>query len=140
MKLKNALLLAATLCVATPLAYAEDTASNFVNGGIGEEEQTMMHNVANEYPLHIEFSKSERGAFLTDIPVTIKDGHGKVVFELPSAGPMLYVRLPKGTYTVNAVYEGEAQSGKVTLDGKHNKRVVLHWKRPADPITKETDE
>ncbi|BBP01393.1 hypothetical protein [Sulfuriferula nivalis] len=140
MKLKIALLLASTLCVATPLTYADDASANFVNGGIGVDEQTMMHNVANEYPLHIEFSKSERGTFLADIPVSIKDSHGKVVFELKDAGPMLYVRLPKGTYTVNAVFDGEAQSGKVTLDGKHNKRVVLHWKRPADPITKDTDE
>ncbi len=140
MNLKNTLLLVATLYAATPLTYADDTTSNFVNGGIGEEEQAMMHNIANEYPLHIEFSKSERGAFLADIPVTIKDSHGKVVFELPNAGPMLYVRLPRGTYTVNAVYDGETQSGKATLDGRHNKRVVLHWKRPADPITKETDE
>lgn len=139
MKLKNALLLAATLCAA-PISYADETTTNFVNGGIGEDEQTMMRNVANEYPLHIEFSKSERGAFLADIPVSIKDKHGKVVFELQDAGPMLYVRLPKGTYTVYAMYDGETQSGKVTLDGKHNKRVVLHWKRPADPITKDTDE
>jgi hypothetical protein len=140
MKLKNAMLLAATLCAATSLTYADETPSNFVNGGIGESERTMMHNVANEYPLHIEFSKSERGTYLADIPVTIKDSHGNIVFELQNAGPMLYVRLPKGTYTVHAVFDGEAQSGKATLDGKHNKRVVLHWKRPADPITKDTNE
>ena len=127
MKLQKSFVLAAALLVVLPLAYAEDTSSNYVNGGIGDEQQTMMHSVAKEYPLHIMFSEGTNGAFIAEVQLTITDKHGKVAFELPNAGPMLYVRLPKGKYVVKAVSDGVAQSSKVTLDGKHSKTVILHW-------------
>lgn len=128
MKLQNSFVLAAALLVVLPLAHAEDTSSNYVNGGIGEEQQTMMHSVAKEFPLHIIFSEGADGAFIAEVPVTIADKHGKVVFELPDAGPMLYVRLPKGKYVVKAVFNEVAQSSEVMLDGKHGKTVIMHWR------------
>ncbi|MFA5171379.1 MAG: hypothetical protein WC426_07415 [Sulfuriferula sp.] len=142
MKLKHSLILATALFAAMPLAYADDSPStcSYINGGIGEEDQAMMHRVAKEFPLRIEFSKTERGSYLVDIPVTIKDDHDKVIFELAKAGPMLFLRLPKGKYVVSAVWDGETQSSKVTLDGKHSKRVILHWKRAPEEIIKEKDE
>ena len=127
MKLQKSFVLAAALLVVLPLAHAQDTSSNYVNGGIGEEQQTMMHSVAKDYPLHITFSEGTDGAFIAEVQVTITDKHGKAAFELPDAGPLLYVRLPKGKYVVKAVYKGVAQSSEVTLDGKHSKAVILHW-------------
>lgn len=128
MKLQRSVALAATaLLVFIPLAYAGGSSSSYVNGGIGAGEQAMMHRIAKEFPLRIIFSEGKNGAFITGIPVTITDEHGKVVFNLSEAGPMLYVRLPKGKYVVKAVSDGVAQSSEATLDGKHSKKVILHW-------------
>ena len=126
MKLQKSFVMAVALALALPLAYADDS-TNYVNGGIGDEGMARMHSIANEYPLHIIFSEGKDGAFLADIPVTILDRHHKAVVELPDAGPLLYVRLPKGKYTVNAEHHGVKQSRSVTLDGKHAKSLIMHW-------------
>lgn len=123
---KKSLLMAAAFAMALPLAHADDTA-NYVNGGIGDEGMARMHSLAKDYPLHIVFSEGPDGAFIADVPVTIRDRHHKTVFELPDAGPMLYVRLPKGKYIVNAEHKGVKQSNSVTLDGKHSKSLIMHW-------------
>jgi|WetSurMetagenome_2_1015567.scaffolds.fasta_scaffold582495_1 hypothetical protein len=140
MKRLSPLMLALALFAAVPPSHAEDTSCRYLNGGIGEGDQAMMRHIAKEFPLRIEFSEGEHGAFLTDIPVTIKDRHGKVVLNLPDVGPMLYVHLPKGQYTIRAVSDNVAQSGKVTLDGKHSKQVILHWKGAPGEVTREQDE
>lgn len=137
MKLQNSLLLASALFIAMPLAYADSNSCSYVNGGIGEGDQAMMLRIAKEFPLRIELSEGKRGSFLADIPVTVTDSHDKVVLNLTNVGPILLVRLPKGNYTVKAISNGVAQSAKVTLDGKHTKRVVLHWDRepsPSEPV------
>ncbi|MHB1174548.1 MAG: hypothetical protein ACYCZJ_05445 [Sulfuriferula sp.] len=133
MKLHKPLfLLAAALLVSLPSAYADSTGSNYLNGGVGEEELAMMHSSAKEYPLHITFSAGKSGTYLADVPVKIVDLHGKTVFDLAEAGPLLYVRLPKGTYIVKAVSKDVPLSSKVKLDGKHNKSIILHWKHEPD--------
>ncbi|MES2364290.1 MAG: carboxypeptidase regulatory-like domain-containing protein [Pseudomonadota bacterium] len=133
MKLHKPLfLLAAALLVSLPSAYADSTGSNYLNGGVGEEELAMMHSSAKDYPLHITFTEGRSGTYLADVPVKIVDLHGKAVFDLADAGPILYVRLPKGSYIVKAVSRDVALSSKVKLDGKHNKSIILHWKHEPD--------
>ncbi len=126
MKLQKSFVMAAALVLALPLAYAGNS-TIYVNGGIGDEGMARMHSVAKEYPLHIVFSEGKDGAFIADVPVTIVDRHHKTVVDVPDAGPMLYVRLPKGKYVVNAAHKGVKQSGSVTLDGKHSKSLIMHW-------------
>ncbi len=128
MKLQKFSIVLAALLAVLPLARANAANPAYVNGGVGLEEQAMMHRIAKEFPLHMEFSKGKDGAFAADIPVTIMDESGKVVFDLPKAGPMLDVMLPKGKYSIRASSDGVPQSADVVLDGKrHAKTVILHW-------------
>ncbi len=140
MKLQKSFLLAAALVMGLPLAHAEGNTCSYVNGGIGADDQAMMQRIAKEFPLRLEFSQGDKGAFVADVPVTITDEHGKVVLNLSNVGPMLYVRLAKGKYTVKATHNGVAQSSKVTLDGKTGKRVVLHWDHAPEDIVREKGE
>lgn len=132
MKLHKPLLLATALLVTLPSAFAESTASNYLNGGIGEGELAKMQSSAKDYPLHITFSEGKSGTYIADVTVKIVDLHGNTVFTLTEAGPILYVNLPKGTYIVKAVSRDVTLSQKVKLDGKHNKSIILHWKHESD--------
>ena len=126
MKLQRSFVMAAVLGLALPLAYA-DNSTNYVSGGIGEEGMASMHSMASEYPLHIIFSEGSDGAYVADVPVGILDRHHKTVVDVADAGPLLYVRLPKGKYMVTAEHNGTKQSRSVTLDGKHSKSLIMHW-------------
>jgi hypothetical protein len=131
-----AISLGAALLTALPLsALAQDsivvetvTATTYLNGGVGKDEEAAMRRVAKEFPLRMAFSERKDGEFLADVPVVIADARGNPVFELPNAGPMLYVMLPDGKYKVSARFKGLTESQDVTLTGKGGKDLYFHWK------------
>lgn len=131
-----AMSLGAVLLTALPLsALAQDsivvetvTATTYLNGGVGKDEEAAMRRVAKEFPLRMAFSERKDGEFLADVPVVIADARGNPVFELPNAGPMLYVMLPDGKYKVSARFKGLTESQDVTLTGKGGKDLYFHWK------------
>src|SRR5512146_3358400 len=74
-------------------------------GGIGEDESRAMREAARQYPLTLEFvsrTGEERGGYLADVDVSIKDNHGRQVLQAKAAGPFLLARLPAGQYMVTA--------------------------------------
>lgn len=132
----SAVLLAASVLAMLPLgASAQDsivvetiTATTYVNGGIGKDEEAAMRRVAKEFPLRMTFSERKDGEFLADVPVVIADARGNPVFELSKAGPMVYVMLPNGKYKVSARFKGLTESQEVTLAGKDGKDLYFNWK------------
>lgn len=132
----SAVLLGASVLTMLPLAAnAQDsivvetiTATTYLNGGVGKDEEATMRRVAKEFPLRMTFSERKDGEFLADIPVVIADARGTPVFELPNAGPILYVMLPNGKYKVTARFKGKTESQEVTLSGKDGKDLYFHWK------------
>lgn len=114
-----------------PIVAGIINATTYLNGGIGREEEAAMRRMAGDYPLRMTFSERKDGEFLAGVPVVIVDGHGKQVFELSKAGPMLFVKLPNGKYKVSARFKGLTESQEVTLarkDGKNGKDLYFHWK------------
>lgn len=99
----------------------------FLNGGIGEDEADAMRGKAHEYPLRLIFADGPRNEFTANVPVVIYDARGNAVLSLPDAGPMLYVTLPDGVYTVTAQADGIVKSQRVTLAGGQGQSVVFHW-------------
>jgi hypothetical protein len=104
------------------------TATTYVNGGIGKDEEAAMRRVAKEFPLRMTFSERKDREFIADVPVVIADARGNPVFELSKAGPMLYVMLPNGKYKVSARFKGLTELQQVTLAGKGGKDLYFHWK------------
>jgi hypothetical protein len=104
------------------------TATTYLNGGVGKDEEATLRRIAKEFPLRMTFSERKDGEFLADVPVVISDARGNPVFELPKAGPMLYVMLPTGKYTVSARFKGLTETQDVTLAGKDGKDLYFHWK------------
>lgn len=130
----------ATLAATSALAAANsdqfvpaehhDGKVTYVSGGIGEAESTAMKREAHHYPLELLFV-ARRGAhddYLADIPVTIKDAKGHVVFRGKSDGPYFLARLPAGRYSVMSRDNGHAISRQVEIGNKGTQRLVFEWK------------
>ena len=130
----KALLISVSL-LATPLAASAQqsnppqtvAAVTYLNGGIGKPEADAIRRMAQEFPLRLTFSVGTADEFTADVPVLISDTRGNPVFQLPNAGPLLYVMLPAGSYTVSANAHGRTESQRVTLDGRGGKDVNFHW-------------
>lgn len=111
-----------------PISVQTSAGTTYLNGGIGKGETEAMRQMAKEFPLRLTFSERKDGEFIADVPIVISDVKGNSVFELPKAGPMLYVKLPNGKYKISARFKGVNESREVTLNGKEGKDIYFHWK------------
>ena len=104
---------------------------SYVTGGIGLDESETIKAAEKDFTLSLLFAQTKRGEFLSDVNVMIKDKAGKAVLEAQSDGPMLLVRLPAGTYQVNAEYEGKSLMKSVRVADKGVTRVGFVWQPTA---------
>ncbi len=111
-----------------PVIVETFVVTTYINGGVGSNEEKLMHRIAREFPLRLTFSERKDGEFIANVPVVIFDAGGNPVFELPNAGPMLYVMLPDGKYKVSARFKGLTESQEVDLNGKEGRDLYFHWK------------
>lgn len=100
---------------------------SYLNGGAGSEEVDFIKSSMKDYSLALSFSQAT-GEYVADVAVTIKDGKGATVFDAPSTGPYLLVKLPPGRYTVVASYQNEAKTRAVSLGRAAASLTTFQWK------------
>lgn len=117
-------------------SLSENTASvNYVTGGIGDDERAAIEAARKNYNVHVT-SASVSGAFVEDAKVVITDKDGTSLLDV-KAGPLLYVQLPAGTYTLKATHGEQVKTQKIVITKKKpNATVHLGWKIPAVVTTK----
>lgn len=93
---------------------AADPSVTFVTGGIGHVSQQQITSIQRAYPLKLSFADNT-GHYLANVNVAIADTSGNTVLNAVTDGPILLAKLKPGTYTVNATYEGQTQTRKVSV-------------------------
>jgi len=88
----------------------------FLSGGVGEDSAAQIQARANEFNLKLLFTLVE-GNYLSDVGVAIRDSGGRTLVEQVADGPFFLAKLPPGSYTVAATYEGKTQTRKVNIGG-----------------------
>ena len=121
----------ATLAAPTP---KQQNGINFVNGGVGLEEQAAMQALRADYNLQLTFATKQSGAYRSDVQLDIMDAKGGSLVSAANTGPMFFARLPPGTYRISASAEGKTFKRSVKL-GSGAKEMTLHWENdsPDDP-------
>ena len=134
---RAALVLAA--CFASHAALAAPTPKqqngiSYVNGGIGEDEQSAMRAQRSDYNLLLTFATAQSGAYRSDVQLDIMDTKGNTLLSAANSGPMFYARLPAGTYRISAAAAGKVFKRSVRI-GTAPKEMTLHWENdsPDDP-------
>ena len=124
---------AALGCMASSYAQEPKTSDGivYVSGGVGEDSRDRLNSQAREYNLRLMFTLNE-GNFLSDVNVAITDAKGKKVIEDVANGPFFMAKLPAGSYTVTATYQGKTQTRKIQA-GKGSS--VAHMRWPSNPQT-----
>jgi hypothetical protein len=97
----------------------------YMTGGIGEEEREAMSAVKNDYNLHI-VNSAVNGQYTGDTEIVILDNQGQKLASA-TAGPLFYVALPAGTYTVEATVGGETKKQKVTVGTGKFSSLYFRW-------------
>ena len=106
----------------------------YLNGGVGQEEQDAMRAQRAGYNLQLTFATRQTGAYRSDVQLDIADMNGNTRLSVANAGPMLFARLPAGTYRISAAAEGKTFKRTVKL-GTAPRELTLHWENdsPDDP-------
>lgn len=86
---------------------------SWMSGGIGDDARREMRKAAGAYNLHLVFSGRD-GNYLASIPFSVRQ-NGREVFSGITEGPLLYLRLPPGTYQVSAEIDGIWQNKRIQV-------------------------
>ena len=99
---------------------------SYLSGGIGEDEAKAIQQ-ATGYNLHMTFSIGVENKYIPDVDVVIQKAEGQTVLTLSQAGPLVYVQLPPGKYTVVATRNGEAKHDTADVGSGTARNLVFHW-------------
>lgn len=99
----------------------------YLSGGIGEDEAKAIEQ-ATGYNLHMTFSVGAEGKYVPDVDVIIQKAQGQTVLTLSQAGPLVYVQLPPGKYTVIATRNGEERRDTADVETGAARNMVFNWK------------
>jgi hypothetical protein len=93
-------------------------------GGVGLDQRNEMQRLGASHNLLIKFSEAN-GDYLVPDSVSVRQGNTELL-SVTDAGPLLYVNLPNGIYTVAASYKGVVRSKSVSIAGRAPE-VLLTW-------------
>jgi hypothetical protein len=91
----------------------------WMSGGIGDEARDEMRKAAAAYNVHLVFS-DRLGNYLADIPFSVARRDGRKIHTGVSEGPLLYLKLPPGSYQISAEMNGLWQSKRIQASASGN--------------------
>jgi len=106
-------------------------AIEYVTGGVGSDEMQQLTAREKEFNLKLVFTLVE-GNYVSDVDVAVQDASGKSLLAVSARGPIVLAKLPRGSYVIQASYEGKTQTRKVTV-GERLRTEYLRW--PSNPET-----
>ncbi|SOY47427.1 Conserved hypothetical protein; putative exported protein [Cupriavidus taiwanensis] len=130
--LRLAALIGAAMVLAGPLqarAAADDLVIrtmgpvSYVCGGVAEDERQALSAREKDFNIGVLFTQGAAGEFLSDVAVKLVRDEQEVA-SFRAAGPRCLIRAPEGSYNIEASYNGQAKSVKVST-GTRNAQ--LRW-------------
>jgi hypothetical protein len=98
----------------------------YVSGGVGASERDELEAVGRSFNLKLVFATRD-GHYLSDVAVRIVDARNNVVLDADSEGPLFYVELRPGAYSVSASGFGHRLDRRVTVGADKQTQLVFHW-------------
>lgn len=99
----------------------------YVSGGVGLEEREYLKSVQSNYNLKLVFAVKTK-EYLSDVRVVIQDPKGKTYLNTTSDGPWMLIKVPEGSYIVQATVSGETLAEKRKVE-KGLQVINFHWKQ-----------
>jgi len=129
--------LAACIAAATPFAFAQVNPATsptvqhgpagieYLNGGSGEEERAAMAARQPEFPFRVVMSAAG-GQFIVADTLSVATPQGELL-AIRDAGPIVMIKLPPGSYNLEATWQGRTERRSVRLATSAQ---TLEWRFP----------
>uniref|UniRef100_Q47EA4 Carboxypeptidase regulatory-like domain-containing protein n=1 Tax=Dechloromonas aromatica (strain RCB) TaxID=159087 RepID=Q47EA4_DECAR len=87
---------------------------SWISGGVGDEAMTEMHKVAAAYNVHVMMT-GVLGNYLAGVPFTVSRRNGQMKVSGATEGPLLYLKLPAGSYQIAVEINGASQTRRIQV-------------------------
>jgi hypothetical protein len=104
----------------------EQNGIRYASGGVGEEELAQLKAHEAEFNLKL-LNTGKRGEFVGTYALRIANARGEEVFTGTGEGPLFYLNLPAGRYTVSESMEGNTDQTQTVTVGKGLKQFRFYW-------------
>jgi hypothetical protein len=97
-----------------------------VSGGVSLNARDTLRGSESNANLKMVFALNT-GNYVSDVGVKVTNSKGELVIDDVSNGPWLLARLPNGSYTAQATYNGHTVTNKFSVGGKGLKTAQFRW-------------
>jgi len=125
-------LLTVATATAQPAAPAATGAGiSYINGGVGQEEAARMREIGTEFPVRLTFTRhngtQNTDEFVADVTVRVRDSAGRTVVAAAAQGPIFLLRVPDGSYALEAERNGEVKTRRIDVIGDRHQEIAFSW-------------
>ncbi|HTH95643.1 MAG TPA: hypothetical protein VL550_10450 [Rhodocyclaceae bacterium] len=103
------------------LQWQTDGAAQHVCGGVSDEDMSAIKTYRSSANGELLFTGGTQGAYLANVDITIHGKHLSSPLSFMADGPVCLLRLPKGNYVVDAVYQGVEIKKNIQINGTRQK-------------------
>ena len=99
----------------------------YLAGGVSSNEREIIEELGKVYNVKLSFAE-KRGPYLADVRLVIEGINGAEIIAVTASGPLFYIQLPTGSYTIKATFNGQTKEIK-RLEVPKGKRIqqTLTW-------------
>ena len=97
-----------------------------VSGGVSLNARDNMRGQTGDHNVKLVFSLNT-GNYVSDVQVKVTDASGRTVIDDVSNGPWLMAKLPAGTYTATATYNGKAVTQRFSVGKTGMRTANFRW-------------
>jgi hypothetical protein len=97
-----------------------------VSGGVSLNARDNMRGQAGDHNVKLVFSLNT-GNYVSDVQVKVTDASGRTVIDDVSNGPWLMAKLPAGTYTATATYNGKPVTQSFSVGKTGMRTANFRW-------------
>jgi len=83
----------------------------YLAGGVSSNEREILEQWGKSYNVKLSFAE-KRGSYLADVKLVIEGVKGEQIIAITTDGPLFYIQLPSGSYTVKTTFNGETKQIK----------------------------
>lgn len=84
---------------------------SYISGGVSSNEREVIEGLAKGYNVKLSFA-DKRGPYLSDVRLVIEGAKAAQIIAITTAGPLFYIQLPPGNYSVKATFNGQTKEIK----------------------------
>ena len=110
----------------SPPQWQSSGSANYVCGGVSDEGMNAITSLRSAANSELLFTAGPEGVYLAQVAVTIHGAGLKQPLSFTSNGPLCLLKLPAGSYTVEAEYKGQSLKQSIKTDGML-KQTKFNW-------------